>query len=1329
MARKITIRRVGGLLPAICLVVLVLLAGILTWLSTAGLPGFVLRSLEEKAAREGIYLHIDKLRLAPSAGLALRAHGVVLYAEPEDSAPIARIHKATVGFSLSSLFCGEFTPHMVDVYKAEAFLPCSEAGQTLRLTEGNFAATIHESGLLQITSAGLKIDGIPLRLHGSCHLPESGQEEAESGESEPISIREQLRPWQKHIDAVHSTIAAQEWNEENRPYAELSISDSHGLQLSARATMPQFDYQQFHVREAALDIVYQQNSIIINELRFDTIEPESSMTIRGGYDIAHRHLSFTLESSAALARMAESFDIPEANEWLARYRHGDDNPPSINLRGELRLEEDFSPRSIDVRGRLQQENFSYGNTQVEEMNLSFFYQDGNFNISALEFRFPQGRLHISASASGEKGTGRAEVTLNMEVERLMGIINEFTDEPLTLPDDLILNGNLYVYTDATLSMPTFVPGQTDWRHYVPSLRTLTLDLSIDKAGHKDCELKAPALHLQMQGIRHNENLIPEAVDNSTLTLSADAAVIPLGRGKQPLALEGARMALHLADMDVRGESPTLGKLNGKLNLSRLRVNDLNSEQINLELIELQDIRPLEQNWRKLLTQGSLNIATDALRSHDTMLGSVAASLNLDSEGHIDFCLGVKRDGNELLLDLHPELHEDGKLVLENVALELPVAAFAPLLALTQVEIPYFRIPESISLTGSTCIDTNKGQLLSADATLSIPHLLRTPGTENKALLGQEIPLALHATLRADGRADGDVDMKGQLTLTHKAGTASKPDDRRMVLDYRANSCGLIHLSGSSSMDVSTINAIVDHRDAHPVLRDFRTGRDTRTHVTITSADIDCRQGFDVRASCVMDMSNFDYQLGAVEELTDAQGKPTGEERLRRDLGPDPYTRFSRITGKVDIHRRKRYTNEQGERLGDVSLVTMHDVELTYDNRPWQRRKRIKGGPRESKLRGDKVIIDVENSFAEIFNIKGKVYPAYSLGAFYDDLYGFMEMADIPRPASLESEHCLFPIYDDCKRKTEGCIRMLAREANFKFLGTTFPLRAFSGFIWLREHSVYLDKLNAACWEGALDAAVNIDYSGKRTAFDGYAKVRNMNLKPLAASYGSKQASALCNGEIRFRAPTPDLNDIEAYGELHIVNGDLMNLRIFRPVAELIIDLPGYFSRLEKEANAHPGKKPGWISRRASALFRSTGDLIDDVGDGIGSATNNIPFANHFLRYDLQEVHGGFIIDRGWLRTRGLKALGYNLNVSLRLTINLDTLEIQGNIWPKISSVPTILLSPLTFLSKYVVDINIYGTVEDLQWRFGLDKRLQYSDAPDSSATDKPADSNFKPRRP
>ncbi len=1337
MARKITIRRVGGLLPAVSLVVLVLLASLFIWLSTAGLPDCALRKIEEEAARRGIYLRVDKIRLAPASGLAVRARRVALYASAEDAAaekapPLARLRRATAGISLMSLLRGQVQLTMAELHGLTVNIP-TDGEAPLVLDELSASAAIRNGRYVRLTSAHARLEGIPIKVTGAFMLPEMtvDDEAAPAPESDdaPIDIAALLRPWQEEAGRIQRSIARQDWTPEGLPAIELRVLALKKTQLSARIQAPRYDEEQFHFRDVLIDVAYRDNTVLLNQVRFRTVEPESEVSLQGGYDIPARHLSFNLESSAALTRMAEAIEIPGvdmevANEWLRRFQHPDDMPPTISLRGDIHFEEDFSLKAISVLGQLNQKNFTFGQTPVDELSLSFFYQDGRFNIDHMQLVFPHGSITASASAFADKG--KASIQADLDVPRLLGFINEFTSEPLSLPDELMFQGNLQLEISAELDIPTFTAGATQLNQFLPALHQVHLALGIEKASHFGCTLEQPRLELNLDHFLLREgSLLPHALDDAQLSFRAAGVTLPPGEDAESRVKMGQTdLSLHLQNLSLdakqeAGEpSPHIGSLSGKLHLGSLTLPNILAEAVELELNQAEDIRPLAQNWRQMVRQASLRLNTGAMHTGETLLGAMDSKLALSPDGDIDLTLVLDRDGHRLNLDLHPRLQEDGLLVLNAVQMELPAAGFAPLLALAGVEITQIRLPDSVMMAGNASIDTQAGYLRDAQVELNIPHLVRTPGDGIPAFRGMEIPLSVHIQADARGREDGHVNLKGKLAVTHKG---DFENERKLLLDFSGDTATHLHFEGSDTIDVNTVDALIDNMDAHVIMRDFHADKDTRMHIAIHSVDVDYREGLTVTASCDARLSDMGYQMNAMVEEKGSDGKPTGRERLRKDFGKVPFRSIEKAQAHVDVLYK-----ENAEGKTEDTRISILDADITYDNRPWLRSNGFKNGVKSSRLQGDAIIIDVEKSFVELRNVRGQAYPAYAIGAYYDELPGFLETLIFEQPAELQTEHCLFPIYDDCPYSMSGSIRVEARKAGFRFLGTTFPLSHLSGFIWFKDGAVCLDRLNAACWDGAVNAALVIDYSGKRTGFDGYANINNVNLKPLAAAYGSNQQPALCQGNIRFRTPTPELEDIQAYGEVHIVDGDLLNLSIFRPVGDLISDLPGNLAELERKALRSKGADPTWIDRQLTNLFKGTGDMLGNMGEQVGKVTNNIPFANHFLRYDLQEVHSSFTIGRGILSTQGLKALGYNLNVGMQMNLDLDKLTLDGALWPKISSVPTVILSPLTFLSDFMIDIHVFGPVDDIQWKFGLNKRNKKNGQSECSATSEEQEQPMQP---
>ncbi len=1339
MAGKITIRRAGGLLPALCLVVFILLASLITWLSTAGLPGFVLKRMEAEAAAKGVFLKVGKLKLSPASGLALRARRVALYATAGDTAPLATLERATVAISLSSLLRGRLVPTMAEFRDLDISVP-TDGEAPLRIENATASAIIKQGNMVRLTSAIALLEGVPVKLRGAFLLPEKKTQQtdetsasASGGQEEPpLDIAALLAPWKDEAGRLRSAIASQGWAGESRPSVDLQLLAIGKLQLSARVSLPRYDEGQFHFRNANLDIAYQDNSIIINQAHFHTVEPESEITLQGGYDLPARQLSVNLRSTAALTRMAEALALHGVkmygiDEWLNRFHHPDDAPPTISLRGDICFEEDFTLKSINMQGELSQRNFTFGQTEVDALTLSFHYRDGSFNIDTLQLNFPTGSLTASASASSTTNRGRAHIIADLDIPHLLQLAGEFTPEPLRLPEGLELSGNLKLDVRAELDTPDFVSGSRQLGQFLPALRQLELSAGIGSAAHFGHRLEQPRLSLKLSGVQQaKDSLVPHGLAEAELSVSAESATLPgkeEGADATTVRLAQANLRLRGLSMAEGAANPHIASAEGSLQLGSLALPGFSAEAVEMELRGVENIRPMAENWRRVVQQGSLRLTTGAMHSGNTLLGAADTRLSLDAEGHIDLATVLVRDNHRINLDLHPQLTEDGLLVLEQVEMELPAAGFAPLLSLTGTHITQILLPDNLTLSGSAIYDTRGKYLRQAEGTLNIPHLVRTPGAGIPGNKGMEIPLSLTLNAAATGREDGHVALGGKLTVIHKRSKPGAEDDRELNLSFNGDSAGHLHFEGTNTIDVNTVDALIDLYSAHTIMRDFRTHSGSRTDVDIRAVDIDWRDGLTVTASCDARIVDIGYQLGAYISERDTHGRPTGKEELRKDFGKDPFRKVEKARAHVDVLYRHNAAGEVQD-----TRISILNADITYDNRPWLRSQGFKGGEPRSRLQGDAIIIDVERSFVELKNIHGRAYPAYAIGAYYDQLPVFMQDIILQQPANLQTAHCLFPIYHDCKEPMSGCIRVMADRAGFRFLGTTFPLTSFSGFICFKDGTVRLDRLNAACWDGAVNATFDINYTAKRTGFDGYATLRNINLQPLAAAYGSKQQPALCNGNIRFRTPTSRVRDLQAYGDICILDGDLMNLSIFRPVGDLISDLPGNLAQLEQKALSSQGGSPTWIDRQLTRVFETTGDAFSNVGSKVGKVTNNIPFANHFLRYDLQEVEGKFSIANGKLITQDMTALGYNLNVGLELAIDIEKSTLNGDIWPKISSIPTIVLSPITFLSDFMIDIHVYGPLDDIKWRFGLNRKKP-GEKNECSATDRKPRQNKKTRRP
>ena len=1366
MAGKITIRRIGSVGPTLCLLLLVALCVLIGWLTIWGAPELVLRYVERKAADQGIVLRLDALKLEPSHGLAARAEGVRVYASASAEDPLFTAHDVEAGLNVSHLLLGELRPSFLHIGQGALQLPVTEPeGKHLDLSIIHLSAQITEGNKLQLTSGKLLFQGIPFSLRGSCDLAALQKEEKQFETVSPktqqakkpgVNIETLLVKHEDTINQIYRHIEAQHWTEEELPALTAQLDIGETITIGLLGNVPKFDLGQFHFRKANLDLRYSNHTISIHNLTFDTVDPETTASLHGSYNLRERRLSFTLDSNAALMRMVRSMSSGPLKEYLYKFRHPDDSPPHIVLSGAIKFEDNYSPESVLLRGSVNQKEILVGNTKVDEVDIAFFYNNGDFNINKFELIFADGSLKGNACAQG--GEGEANITADLPVDKILALARELSSRQIKLPQGLRLGERVHLNLHTLLTTPAFKPGQTNWRDYVPSFHKISFNFKTDHLAYQSYELANPLLNIDIANLQQNRNMVPYALGKLTLQLSADSAALATAAGAEPYTLqapqlkmqaeqvqlnhvalpssiEQADVSLQLAGAKLPGEKGgTLGpsaltaaldqlKLDDDSNLESLLINQaemhmqtreahvaqLELGSLQVDLNSVQNLAPFG-SLSKLFSTARLHTLAQKLERGEASINQVEFTCDLQEYAKGSLVLTTTRHEGEptCTIKAAPDWTNPDSIALNDIEIDLPGSVLSLAMELLKKENPEMQIPEQVNITGSCTLARNHFHPVGGLLHISIPQLVRTPHKQTpfKEL---QIPIGVQAQVSLSQGNHDTTDYKVNLEVTHETG--------KFEGQVVGSTAGKVRVTGTNTIRPDIVDKLLDSKDAHSIISDFRFP--TGGGATISNIDtrIDYANGeLKVESDCDVELKNTEYLISSL--TTDKNGKET----LRKDLGSNPYTWVTHATCHVHVFVREKRENDK--RVPIDSVVTISNAVMDYNNTPWLQRKDIKNGVRNTRLEGETIIIDIQRSFVEIRNVRGTVYPAYSLGMFYPDLQHYMKDVRFSLPVQVSTNKCVFPIYDDCKRPMSGTIRAIApRGAVFHFLGADIPLDDFSGFVYLTDHYVQLDRMNAKCWKGVLDAAVKIGISGKRTSFDGYAKAQCMNLETIAAAYKSKQQPALCNGYIRFRSPSPDLKALRAYGDISIEDGDLMTLNIFSPVSELITNLPEHFQRLDREASSVSGKKtaePGFFAKLFTAFSRKLGSAVDKANEGITRGGSYVPGLNHLFAYDLQNAHTRFDIINGHFITRNMKATGYNLNVQTNLDINMVTRDIDGNIWPRISSLPTLLLAPFTFLANFMVDIVIYGTVDDIKWRIGLANKSQNQPPSATSEKDKEA---------
>lgn len=1336
MSKKLAIKRVGSFIPTLCLLVFLLFCITATWLSTVGLPRSVIDKIEQAVAAEGVPIKIEKITLNIFWRAGVVAEDIKIFAAPEDTTPIVTADSLSASFAPLKLFVGEIEPKTLILENGKVALPISDTQDyhELAATNINISAAFHKQ-FVTVNASELKLQGIPIYLKGAFNIDELMTGESAEEEQEKLVIPAIIKTIQSIVDRTYHQIEEQHWAPNEYPELHLNIAAGKEIKLQVQANAPKYDIDQFCFRDAKIDFDYEGDRFIINNLGFKTIKPDSHVQLKGGYELETRKLTLTLESDAALLEMAKALSEGETLKWLNKFSHKEENCPHIQLQINAEFGEDFSLNTATFNGEIEQKELNIGDSEIEHLFISFFYNDGNFNVDNLTLKFPDGKVKFTAVSNN--GQGNAEIQADLSIIRTVSLINEFLTEPLIIPMGLKLGDSMKLTAKADLGMPEFKAGDTYAHHFIPELKKLDVSLALKKLAFLGYELKAPVISLSSckeQG--ETDNLSLKAKD-ILVNLQADEINCAVSDTQQIKTTHSA-LNIHLQDYARNPENGDieLGAATVELNGKKLDWNGLVSEQFNLKgdlrhLLHSESqsgikggelVLNINQLSKEQLTIGALTLTAKAdakegctmpdsladvsvsldvgsIAYEDKEMGNLHAVLNVpnDEEGKLDlkFTPNDSADTKHATITATTAIEDDATLNIRQLEAYLPCSNLEHVTEALGIQIQDIEMPHDVTLRGDLSLNLDTQSLNHANIKANIPHLVRTPHYI-KGFQGEKIKVSVEADIKAQGRENGNVAYSGDVKVNHETG--------ELLAKVEGNTATHLHVTGDNTIRPDIVDQLLDYKDAHEIIRDFRFTQNSKTAINNIVVDVKYDNGLDVAVDCDITLNDVQYQLSAIVE--DEDGNEVGDKKL----GKLPFTSVT----KAITHLRADYREDivqDGKTLPTVIDITMSDVMLQYDNKPWLQLQDFtplglsKQGPgakshKTATLTGDKVVIDIENGAVRLTNVKGNVYAAYSLGMFYSDLRDFLSILITPYPTAINTQYCQFPIYSDSKEEMKGHIHVESPKlVGLDFLGTKIPLTRFTGFITLKDDYVYLDRMNALCWNGTVNAAIKIGISDSAPAFDGQVTAQNMDLKKIAKAYKTDMDSALCEANIRFRSKTSDLNDIQAYGKARIVNGNLLSLSIFQPIGAFVSDVTGNIRELDESVKKHKTKN---VLQRLSG---ATGSTINAIGTQLDRTAQYIPGYNHVFAYDLQNAFIDFVIDKGHFKTTKLKALGYNLKVTGVLDINLNNMKIYGNMWPQVSSLPTILLSPITFLSDFMLDIVIYGEVDNLQWEFRLDPRI------------------------
>ncbi|MBO5684306.1 MAG: hypothetical protein J6R92_05105, partial [Akkermansia sp.] len=584
MAGKLSIRRVGNILPTLCLVGLLLATTIIIWLCTVGIPDCALRYIENEAAKAGIELHIDKIRLYPRSGLALKAEKIRVRQEQTDAAPAElSIRKAQIAFSLIRLLSGDIRPLDIQVSNGRLILPLSDTiGDALTLNNIDIYTAFfrNSNGISVNLSANFHHINLHVKL-GTGDLLE--QNSTDSGK-EQLSLSKALAEIRPTLQEIKKQLDVQSWSEQSHPDVEINLIHGERWKARLKASIPCYEVEHFHFRDAQLDASINSNTFTINNLKFRTVNPDTQVKLQGGYNWEDRELEFQTSSTAPIIRMLNGYLGESAPQVLQKITTAEGHTPSIELDGSASFSKDFALNNIRLRGKIEQKNMRLGSVPVKQANLSFYTHNGQFSIDVFKLDLNDGYIMADAHAAGE--TGHAELDLSLPDETLLALIHELTgDSSLTLPTELTFNSNLKLRAKTSLLLPDFEPGKTHLADLVPVLQSCNLQLNCDEICYAGSDIGNSALTVRIDGIDiSNETIKAEDISfNARIgnakhaQVQADTADLLINIKLNNLQWNQQSKLCHLqqADLSICSDS------------ARLAASRINKLQASAEIKDIQ----------------------------------------------------------------------------------------------------------------------------------------------------------------------------------------------------------------------------------------------------------------------------------------------------------------------------------------------------------------------------------------------------------------------------------------------------------------------------------------------------------------------------------------------------------------------------------------------------------------------------------------------------------------------------------------------------------------------------------------------------------------------
>lgn len=342
---------------------LLVVPGALIILHFSGLPRALHPLLLDAAARAGLALQFERMRLSPLEGLVLDK--VRLRSETLPDKPEVAVDRAAVALDWRQLMGGQVELNALDLRGAQLFLPLSGSegvAHILRLTKAR-ARLILSDRVVSVPLARFNLQGINVVASGQVAL------DGPAGDGAPLVIPQELARVLEIIEALDFG--------KNPPELQLDFTARAGqpdsLQLPRiRLLAAEANYGKVRLRDIRLDAAYADRILSVQRLAARDAK-------NGSFDLSGQ---WNMATGRGRADWSSSLDPAP---WLAEWRPGGPwevlsfaTPPTVQ--GNLEIEPG-EPRRGQVLGTVEAGGFSFRGVKFDSLAGGFAWRDGQLYIS------------------------------------------------------------------------------------------------------------------------------------------------------------------------------------------------------------------------------------------------------------------------------------------------------------------------------------------------------------------------------------------------------------------------------------------------------------------------------------------------------------------------------------------------------------------------------------------------------------------------------------------------------------------------------------------------------------------------------------------------------------------------------------------------------------------------------------------------------------------------------------------------------------------------------------------------------------------------------------